>query len=240
MNITPEMKIAQVAARFPATVRVFQEHGIDFCCGGGRSLGSVADEDGLNLGALTIELESAIAGPPADQRNWSEAPLDELADYIVERFHESLRQELPRLAAMAEKVERVHGERFPEMLPELRRTFDSLAAELDLHTMKEEQILFPAIRQLAGRSGAPNLSFGIEGPITVMEMEHQDAAQALAKMRALTDGYTPPASACNTFRALFFGLDELERETKEHIHMENNILFPRALAVLEREMSHTG
>jgi len=234
------MKVAQIAARFPATVRVFQEHGIDFCCGGGRTLQKVAEEDGFDLPTLSAELESAIAGATADELDWNEAPLDELADYIVGRFHESLRRELPRLAAMAEKVERVHGERFPDMLPELRRTFDNLAAELDSHTMKEEQILFPAIRQLSGRSGEPNLSFGIEGPIAVMEMEHQDAAEALAKMRELTDGYTVPASACNTFRALFFGLDELERETKEHIHMENNILFPRALSLFEEKLSRTA
>ncbi|HSL82802.1 MAG TPA: iron-sulfur cluster repair di-iron protein [Thermoanaerobaculia bacterium] len=243
MDITPDTHVAKIATRHPGTIRVFQRHGIDFCCGGKRPLADASAEQGLDLEALRRELAAAAAGPEADERDWDEAPLAELVDHIVTRFHDRLREELPRLAAMADRVLTVHGEKHPDVLPALARTFHGLRAELESHTMKEEQILFPWICEmergatggasrgcgvagLPGGAGVPGAS--VEGPIAVMEAEHDDAARALAELRRLTGGFQPPTGACTTFRGLYHGLAELEADTHRHIHLENNVLFPRA------------
>jgi regulator of cell morphogenesis and NO signaling len=195
MDITPDTHVAKIATRHPGTIRVFQRHGIDFCCGGKRPLADASAEHGLDLEALRRELAHAAAGPEADERDWDEAPLAELVDHIVTRFHDRLREELPRLAAMADRVLTVHGEKHPDVLPALARTFHGLQAELESHTMKEEQILFPWI----------------------CEMER---------------GATSGASR----RGLYHGLAELEADTHRHIHLENNVLFPRAQQ-LESELT---
>jgi regulator of cell morphogenesis and NO signaling len=234
LEITGDTHVARVATRHPATVRVFQRHGIDFCCGGKRPLAAACDEHGVDLEALRGELEAAVAGADAgDERDWSEAPLGELVDHIVGRYHARLREDLPRLDAMAAKVLSVHGEKHPEVLPALARTFSALRAELDSHTMKEERVLFPFVRELeaAQMEGGPlpRACFAsVAGPIAQMEAEHDGAAEALATLRRLTDGYRPPAGACTTFRGLYHGLAELEADTHRHIHLENNVLFPRA------------
>lgn len=243
MDITPDTHVAKIATRHPGTIRVFQRHGIDFCCGGKRPLADATAEHGLDFETLHQELASAAAGPEADERDlrdWDEAPLAELVDHIVTRYHDRLREELPRLAAMADRVLTVHGERHPELLPALARTFHGLRAELGSHTMKEEQILFPWVCEMerattsgaslgcgvSAGAGVPGAS--VEGPIAVMEAEHDDAARALAELRRLTGGFQPPTGACTTFRGLYHGLAELEADTHRHIHLENNVLFPRA------------
>jgi regulator of cell morphogenesis and NO signaling len=241
MDITPETHVARVATRHPGTIRVFQRHGIDFCCGGKRPLAAACSEHGVEYAALADELAAAAGGPGEDGRDWGEAPLDELADHIVARFHERLREDLPRLALMADKVLAVHGEKHPDVLAPLARTFHALRAELELHMAKEEHVLFPYLRELAAQSagggsfaGSP---FGsVRAPIAMMEEEHDVAAEALAELRRLTGGYRPPAGACTTFRGLFHGLAELEADTHRHIHLENNVLFPRAER-LERELT---
>jgi regulator of cell morphogenesis and NO signaling len=248
MDITPDTHVAKIATRHPGTIRVFQRHGIDFCCGGKRPLADASAEHGLDLETLRRELAHAAAGPEADERDWDEAPLAELVDHIVTRFHDRLREELPRLAAMADRVLTVHGEKHPDVLPALARTFHGLRAELESHTMKEEQILFPWICEMergatggasrgcgvAGMAGMPGAS--VEGPIAVMEAEHDDAARALAELRRLTGGFQPPTGACTTFRGLYHGLAELEADTHRHIHLENNVLFPRSKE-LEAELT---
>jgi regulator of cell morphogenesis and NO signaling len=221
MSVHLDNRIGQIATEHPLATRVFARHGIDFCCGGGRPLGEVCEERGLDARSVLAELEREIASPPADEVRWDEAPLDDLIGHILDAYHVPLQEELPRLEAMARKVVDVHRDKRPETLPELLEVYAGLKEELEQHMAKEEQILFPMIRR--GR-GAMAL-----GPITVMEQEHLSAGRALQRLRELTGDYTVPEEACNTWRALWHGLADLERSLHEHIHLENNILFPRAL-----------
>lgn len=233
MEITPDVHVARIATRHPATVKVFQRHGIDFCCGGKRPLAEACEEGGVELETLRGELEAAAAPSEDGEKSWDDASLSEVIDHILTRYHARLREDLPRLGEMAEKVLRVHGEKHPEVLPALARTFRALRAELEAHTMKEERILFPYIRVMEGAvergEAAPPAPFGsVRGPIQMMEDEHTGAADALARLRELTGGFEPPTGACTTFRGLYHGLAELESDTHRHIHLENNVLFPRA------------
>lgn len=213
--------VGELAARHPLATRVFARHHIDFCCGGGRPLGDVCEKQGLDVDAVLSEIENELA-PAEDRQRWDLAPLGTLIDHIVNRYHLALREELPRLEAMARKVARVHGDKDPERLEALLQTFLILKAELDEHMLKEEQVLFPMIRRGHGA--------GADHPIAVMVREHQGAGDGLNRIRVLTGDYTVPPEACNTWRALWHGLEALETDLHEHIHLENNILFPRALA----------
>lgn len=238
MNITPETRVAEIATANPATIKIFQHYGIDFCCGGKRPLAEACEEKHLKFGELRSALEAAGTGRP--DLPSADAPLTELVRFIVDHYHAGLREELPRLGQMAAKVLSVHGERHPGVVPALEATFRGLREELEMHMMKEERVLFPHIVRLEEISAAgqhlPASPFGsIDAPIGAMEHEHEDAGQALVRMRELTHGYMPPEGACNTFRGLYHGLEQLETALHEHIHLENNILFPRA-ARLEREL----
>lgn len=243
MTLQPQDRVADLAAQHPATIRVFQRHGIDFCCGGKRPLQQAAREAKVEWDHLAEELEAATHGGAEDtaqpNRAWTEAPLEELVTHIVDHYHGKLREELPRLLAMAEKVVSVHGQKHPrtaEVLTILRR----LKAELESHTAKEEQVLFPLVRRMVESEAEGRLPAELQGatiamPILMMENEHDEAAEALRRLRSLTDGFTPPEGACNTFRGLYHGLAELEADTHRHIHLENNVLFPRA-ANLEKSL----
>jgi regulator of cell morphogenesis and NO signaling len=238
MDITPETRIADIAAQNPATIKVFQRLGIDFCCGGKRPLAEACRDRQITISELTSALASVEAERP--QLPSADSRLGELIRFIVDRYHADLRVELPRLSQMAAKVLDAHGARNPEVFPELNQVFAGLRAELESHMIKEERILFPYVERLemlADKDQAlPASPFGsIQAPIGMMEHEHDDAARALDRLRQLTNGYTPPADACNTFRGLYFGLAELEKALHEHIHLENNVLFPRA-ARLEEEL----
>ena len=240
MNITPDTRVAEIASQNPATIRIFQRFAIDFCCGGKRPLSEVCAEKQVTFGELRSALESA-GEPQATDLPGADATLTGLVHFIVDKYHADLRVELPRLAQMAAKVLDAHGAKHPDVLPALDATFRGLREELEMHMMKEERVLFPYIERLAvlaaDGQGLPASPFGsIQAPIGMMEHEHDDAAQALARLRQLTDGYTPPADACNTFRGLYYGLAELEKALHEHIHLENNVLFPRA-ARLEEELA---
>lgn len=229
MQITPETHVADIAAELPGTISVFQRHAIDFCCGGKRPLSEACSEHGIEYRDLLGELEQAGTSA-SDDHDWTQAPLGDLIDHIVGHYHESLRSELPRLEGMARKVFEVHGQKRPE----LGKVFSSvrqLRTELEQHMVKEELALFPVIRKLAdGRRLEPLTSgAGLSTPIGMMEHEHEDTGRILAELRQLTQGYEPPDDACNTYRGLFYGLAELERDLHMHIHVENNILFPRAV-----------
>lgn len=241
MTITPETRVAEIAAGNPATIRIFQRFGIDFCCGGKRPLHEVCAEKQMTFGELRTALEAADAtgatGIPA-----ADAPLAELVRFIVAEYHADLRVELPRLDQMAAKVLDAHGAKHPEMLSALVSTFRGLRQELEEHMMKEERVLFPYVERLealaASGQGLQASPFGsIEAPIGMMEHEHESAARALARLRELTGGYVAPADACNTFRGLYHGLAELEKDLHEHIHLENNVLFPQAARLEEELMS---
>jgi len=222
MDIDPGARIGDLAARHPLATRVFARHGIDFCCGGGQLLTAACAERGLEPETVLSEIESEITGAEAPETDWSNVPLGELIDHILRAYHEPLREELPRLTGMSARVLEAHGDREPERLTEIVSVLAGLRSELESHMLKEESVLFPLIRQGRGEEAM--------APVSVMEHEHDSAAEALRRLRGLTDDYEVPPEACNTWRALWAGLADLERAMHEHIHLENNVLFPRALA----------
>ena len=220
-TIQAHTPVGEIATSHPLATRVFARHQIDFCCGGGAELQAACAERSLDVETVLAEIQTELATNDDPGRDWASAPLDEIIDHILRKYHAPLREELPRLDAMAQKVHTVHGEKDPETLGGIARTVAALRAELESHMMKEEQILFPLIE--AGQGAAAH------GPVHVMEQEHASAGAALATLRRYTNGYTVPDEACNTWRALWHGLKALESELHDHIHLENNILFPRAL-----------
>jgi regulator of cell morphogenesis and NO signaling len=235
MLITLDATVADIARTAPATIRVFQQHQIDFCCGGKVPLSRVCAAKGLSADRMLDELRTATA-PDTAERNWSDAPLTALVRHIQERYHAPLREELPRLDAMLAKVVSKHGNTMPDVLPPLQQTFRALQQELIAHVSKEDGDLFPVIEALD--TGEPTLATEaaahVLSPITVMEAEHATAGAALERMRRLTDGYAPPEWACPTFRGLYFGLSQLEADLHLQVHLENNILFPRAASLARR------
>jgi regulator of cell morphogenesis and NO signaling len=227
MKITEHTTVADVASALPSSVRVFQRHGIDFCCGGKTPLATACREHDIAFADLVNAIEVS-AHTPSDDRDWRTEPLHLLIDHIVVTYHRPLREELTRLETMAAKVASVHGSKAAH-LTQLETIVSELAAELRMHMRKEELVLFPAIYDI--EHGRPHPGIRIEAPIARMEHEHDDAGMLLSQLRAITDGYTPPDWACATFRALYAGLSELETTMHVHVHLENNILFPRALVL---------
>ncbi len=220
MTITAESTVGSVATEHPLATRVFARHGIDFCCGGGQPLSAACSAKGVDVQQVLGELENELAGPSTEEVRWDEQPLSDLVDHILSTYHEPLKEELPRIEAMMRKVHSVHGDKDQERFDALLKTVLLIKADIDQHLPKEEQILFPMIK--SGQGGMA------QGPMHVMEMEHEDLGGMLRKVRELTNDYTVPEGACNTWRALWVGLEELERSLHEHIHLENNILHPRA------------
>jgi regulator of cell morphogenesis and NO signaling len=220
MIITADSTVADIAAAAPATIRVFQQRGIDFCCGGRLPLAEVCENHGLSAATVLAELLASLHHP-TERADWRLAPLSDLVAHIQTRFHEPLRAELFRLEVMLDKVISRHGDRHGGTLGSLRAVFTSFRSDLLQHMDAEDAGLFPAI--VAGE----RLPAG--AALSAFEADHANAGAALAEMRQLTDGYTPPEGACPTFRGLYYGLSELERDMHLHVHLENNILFPRAI-----------
>jgi regulator of cell morphogenesis and NO signaling len=233
ITITDQTTVGEVAGSVPASVRVFQQFGIDFCCGGGKSLAEVCTDKGVPLEQVLAGVRNAQQTPvSAATRDWNSATLAELIDHILAKHHAFLRSEFPRLGTMLAKVIEVHGQKHPESLQPLGRLYSGLRRELEEHMWKEENILFPLIKQLEEAHRTPGAilpGMPVGGPIDVMEMEHESAGNALRKMREVTSQYQAPSDGCATYRALFDGFREFEADLHEHIHLENNILFPRAL-----------
>lgn len=207
--------------------------GVNYCCGGNRSLKEVCAEKGLDATTVLRMLEAYNDEPgadPEDGRDWSEAPMRELVEHIVEVHHGYLKEALPRLERLVGRVATVHGEGRPELV-ELRGIFDALRPELEAHLLKEEEVLFPMCRELAVAGAKPNFHCRtVNNPIGTMVAEHEEVGGVLLRMRELTGGYEPPEGACNTYRAMLDGLAELERDVHLHVHKENNVLFPKASA----------
>lgn len=214
--------VGELAMQRPKSVKVLQKHGIDFCCGGGKQLADACAAAGIATESLLAEVSAAESAGPGDRR-WDLAPLPELVDYILATHHVGLPEELDRLVAMAERVLTVHGAKDPERLAEIYELTLGLRAELLPHMHKEEQVLFPWIKQGIGAQAA--------APIQVMEMEHEEVGDMLHRLHDLTEHYVAPEGACATWRALYQGLGDLDADLKQHIHLENNVLFPRVLAV---------
>lgn len=218
-ELTADSRVGQIAAHLPLATRVFARHGIDFCCGGGMALAAACDRRGLDTPAILDEIRAETAGPTAEAEDWNAAPPAELARHIVAAYHQPLKEELPRLEAMARKVFQAHGDKQPERLYALLETVESLRAELEDHMAREERELFPAV--VAG---------GPVPPMDVLLDDHAATGDALARLRRLTDDYAVPEGACNTWRALWHGLEALEGAMHQHIHLENNVLFPKVAA----------
>jgi regulator of cell morphogenesis and NO signaling len=221
MILTQDPTVREIAANSLAAVRVFERLGIDYCCGGNHPLAEVCQQMGLNVAVVREELDAAILGTPSADRDWSTAPLPELIRHIVDTHHAYLRREMPAIETRLEKVYRVYNQRYGPTLTGLPQVFEALRAELESHLLKEERILFPAIVRN---------ETAVAGPIRMMEFEHDNAGQALAKIREITNNFEIPGYACVTYRALMSGLAEMEQDLHMHIHLENNILFPRAQA----------
>lgn len=225
MSINETTTVAEIAAEYPASVRIFQRYGIDFCCGGKREVRKACEEQGLSFDEVEKAIVSAI-DVPNESRDWTHAPLRELTEHIVSTYHDALREELPRLEEMAAKVRQVHGGK-SRNFARIEDALGELSADLNQHMWKEEMIVFRAIR--AVEAGVAGAGMGISAPITVMEQEHANAGRLLAELRQLTDDYVVPDWGCATVRALYEGLEGLEASMHVHVHLENNILFPRAL-----------
>jgi regulator of cell morphogenesis and NO signaling len=230
MDFTADTRIADIAATNPATIKVFQQHHIDFCCGGRIPLSEACERHGLDADALLDQLRH-VQQVPEEWSDWKRSSLAALIAHIQGRYHEPLRRELPRLEAMLAKVVERHGDRLPDVLGPLQLTFNRFKRELLEHMAKEDAVLFPAIvaaEEAVAQKRDPDESWGwIAKPIDALTMEHEFAGTVLAAMRALTGGYVPPPDACPTFRGLYHGLAELENDMHLHVHLENNVLFPR-------------
>lgn len=223
-----------VAADFRAA-SVFHQFGIDFCCGGGRTLEAACTARNLAVEGVIRELEQACSRPDATVARFDAWDADALSAYIVGKHHGYVRRALAALTTYLKKLERAHGNRHPE-LHEVARRFESVAAEMTDHMAKEERVLFPYIQAIAeasrGSHRLPRSPFkSIEDPIAMMEDEHQSVGDAVQKIRELTDGYRVPADGCTTYQVAMQELEAFERDLHEHVHLENNILFPKARAL---------
>lgn len=225
-----ETTVGQLVVDQPARARVFEKYGIDYCCGGQQALSLACKNKKLDLSQVLADLRQADIAPGAGETDWAKEPLSDLADHITEHYHNQLRQELPRLDFMTQKVAAVHGMNHPELL-ELRKVFVEFKNELEEHMESEEKVIFPLIKRLE-RSGCKTDGpvSGIDSPIAQMIREHDDAGEAMETMRRLTGNYAPPPDACNTYRTLFSAMEEMEAQMHRHVHAENSILFPRVLA----------
>jgi regulator of cell morphogenesis and NO signaling len=245
MNLTTEKTIREIALEDPATVRVFEKLGIDYCCGGRRPLKDACLEAGVPV-ERALEMLNAASATPGElsEPSWNDTLLSALTAHIVERYHKTARQEILRIEPLLQKVVSRHGSAHAE-LPGINEIFGALAQELVTHMLKEEQVLFPYIERMEAdmRDGRPLRSafFGSIGrPIAVMTADHDDAGALLARMRKLSNEYAIPEGACPTYRALYDALEEFERDLHRHVHLENNILFPRALQLESRAGEAAG
>jgi regulator of cell morphogenesis and NO signaling len=219
MPINASRTVAELVLEQPSRARVFEELGIDYCCGGKTPLAEACATRGLAVDDALAALDAAVE-LPTSERDWTTTPLAELCDHIVSEHHDRLREELPRLDGLLEKVVRAHGAERPSVI-ELRDTFTALRSDLEEHLAAEEEQLFPLVR-----AGGPY----DEEQVRELEHDHEWAGSALGRMRDLTGGYDLEQALCNTHRATLDGLRELELDLHQHIHEENNVLFPRALA----------
>ena len=222
-----ERTVGELVAERPGRSRVFQAFNIDFCCQGGRTLREACERKGVASETVVEQLEAELADKTALAQNPAELSAPELADYIVEVHHGFLRRELPRLHAMSERVAQVHGGHTPSLV-KMFHVFTGLEDELVSHLRKEEQALFPVIAAMSRGVPAPAV---LDDPIACLIHEHEEVGTALARLRELSHGFQPPADACNTYRALFAGLRDLEEDVHRHVHLENTVLFPAAQAL---------
>lgn len=218
MNLR-DKPLGQLALSISGASAIFRQYNLDFCCGGKRTLSKSAEKAELNIDEIENKL-IALSEQPLE-KDWRQAPLSEIIDFIIVRYHDKHRAQLPELILQAEKVERVH-EAKPTVPKGLARQLTLLLDELTSHMMKEERILFPMIKNGLGSQAS--------APISVMEHEHDDAGEIVEVIKFITKNVTPPPEACTTWRVLYNGINEFIDDLMNHISLENNLLFPRALA----------
>lgn len=234
MELNQEIKIADVVSENIKTADIFKKYGIDFCCGGGVSIAKACEKKNINVDELINELNN-VDNKIMPSQNFNNWELDFLADYIVNTHHAYVLDAIGLLDAYSTKVAKVHGEHHPPVL-EIEQLYQKSKMELLQHMQKEERILFPYIKQLvkAKRENiqVKNSHFGsVQNPINMMQVEHEMVGDLLKEISNLSFNYTPPEWACNTFKALYAKLDEFEQDLHLHVHLENNILFPKAIAL---------
>ena len=240
MTTYEDETVGKIAARKPVSVRLFEKLGIDYCCGGALSLGEACRRAGIPLTEALSLLQELDSSGVAPERNWNEASAADLIAHITGTHHLFVRTEIARLQALLSKVAARHGAAHPETL-EIETLFLAAAQELQAHLLREEQVLFPHIetmeRSLANSAPPPEACFAsVEFPISRMIADHDDAGDLFSRISALSNGYVPPDGACMSFQALYRGLGDFERDLHRHIHLENNILFPRAIEI-ERSLA---
>jgi regulator of cell morphogenesis and NO signaling len=222
-------KIGDIVAAFPKAMDVFMEHNIDFCCGGNRPLSEALKEKNIDedkivdkLNALYDKYQKKL-NDEIDMRN---APYDEMIDYIIRTHHTYLKHQLPIMKELVDKILEVHGRHHGEVLRRVQTLFDRLRSDLDEHLKKEEESIFPLIRKYQHNPTGENLQNALAN-IDQIEMEHTSAGDILKELRQITDQYKTPPDACTTFEMTYRKLEEMEADLFKHIHLENNILFPR-------------
>jgi regulator of cell morphogenesis and NO signaling len=225
--------VREIALEQPSSIRVFEQFGIDYCCGGRKPLTEACTAGNLEVDAVLAALEAAAKQPQIEVENWESRSLENLISHIIATHHSYVKRELPRLAQLAQKVVNRHGSRLAE-LPLIAAKLKSLDVELTQHLLKEETILFPYVIsfELSQSAGAnkPQSRFGtVANPIAMMTQEHDAAGALIAEIRRQSANFTTPPDACPTFHAFYDGLKEFEQDLHQHIHLENNILFPRAI-----------
>jgi regulator of cell morphogenesis and NO signaling len=226
--------VGDIVARDFRRAAVFGTFSIDFCCGGRRSLADACRTAAVDP-AVVLRALDALPPPATYDDDVTRWPVDRLIDHILSAHHAYVRSAMPTIARYLAKLRDVHGARHPE-LARIATIFGQVSGDLDQHMFKEEQILFPYVRELVGQRGGVGVSpFGtVENPIRMMECEHREAADALRLIRELTNGYTPPADGCTTYRVCMAELGHFERDLHRHVHLENNVLFPRAVELEQR------
>jgi regulator of cell morphogenesis and NO signaling len=234
-TIDLDTTLADVVTEHPRLARELERRGLDYCCGGRRTVAEASSAAGLDPGTVVDDLVAATAGESGGaEEPWASMGVVELVDHIVATHHRYLWDELPRLTALVEKVAGVHGGRHPE-LADVARILGALRADVEPHLAKEERVLFPMVRELAGADVLPSFHCGsLARPISVMLLEHDRVGDLLAELRTTTGGFAVPADGCASFQACYQGLADLEADTHLHVHKENNLLFP-AVVRLERE-----
>ena len=224
VTIDASTTLAEAVEAFPQLAREFERRGLDYCCGGQRTLADACGLIGLDVTTTVSELSQFGISTVAAE--WSTMASEVLVDHIEATHHRYLWDELPRVTALLDKIVSVHGERHPE-LSEIASCFAEVRADLEPHMLKEERVLFPMIRELATSTEVPSFHCGsLRNPISVMLTEHDVVGDLLARLRRLTAGYTPPADGCASYVGCFTAMEELEADTHLHIHKENNVLFP--------------
>lgn len=231
MIVQKENKIGDVVAQNFRTAKIFEGFGLDFCCGGKKTIETACEEKGISTDAVIEALDNSEGGSQTDMRYDKWSP-DFLADYIVNNHHSYVLNSIPEIEQHLNKVVFKHGEKYPWM-EKIVSIFTALKYELTAHMAKEEMMLFPYIKEmydaLQNKIDMPVPPFGtVESPIKVMEQEHEHAGDMMKQISALTNNFTPPEDACTTHRILLQELNEFEQDLHMHVHLENNILFPKA------------